>query len=185
MKLPLLHLSLWLAAGAMVAAPWSALRAQTVQSSPNLTPKRPHHVASSESANDDTADSDQPIATVNGLAVYRPLMRSAVSSPVDRALLIFAYHKSGMGMSAHDKDITAEQFKLSQFGGSDQRLTAKLHALNATRDDYKHYAVEEAKIRDVLRNITRGARSPGQAQQQQSDYLAQLRRSASINTARP
>ena len=28
------------------------------------------------------------VATVNGVAVYRPLMRSVVSNPVDRALLI-------------------------------------------------------------------------------------------------
>ena len=179
---------LWLTVGAAFLAPLlPAARAQTTQSAPNLTPKRPHAAASSHADNGDDTEggSDQPVATVNGIAVYRPLMKSIVSSPVDRALLLFAYHKSGMGMSAHDKDITAEQFKINQFGGNEKKLDAKLHALDATRDDYKQYAVEETKIRDVLRSVTRGARSPRQAQQMQSEYLAQLRHGAAINTARP
>ncbi len=154
------------------------------QSAPNLTPKRPH-AAAPDSGNDaDAPDLTQPVATVNGVTVYRPLMRSAVSNPVDRALLIFAYHKSGLHMSASDKDLVAKQLELSQFNGSDKRLDARLKTLGATRDDYKQFAVEEDKIREVLRSITRASRSPRQAEQQRAEYLAQLRKDAAINTTR-
>ena len=178
-------LPVWLAMGALLLVPAPTnLDAQTTQAAPNLTPVRPR-LAGDAPGDDSGPDLSLPVATVNGVAVYRPLMRSIVSNPVDRALLIVAYRQSGMSMSASDKDFIAKQLELTQFQGSDKRLDAKLHALNATRDDYKQFAVEEAKLRDVLRFITHDARSPRQAEQQKAEYIAQLRKDASINTARP
>ena len=175
---------LWLVIGAGLLAPLCAARAQSPQAAPNLTPKRPHAAKPDADADADEPDLSQPVATVNGVAVYRPLMKSIVANPVDRALLVNAYRKSGQGMSASDKDFVTKQLELSQFNGSDKKLDARLQKLNATRDDYKQYAVEEAKIRDVLRNMLRGASSPHSAQQRQADYLAQLRHGAAINTTR-
>ena len=184
MKLSLPRLPVQLAVGAtLLLAAASALRAQTPQAAPNLTPKRPKSKTTAVSA-DSEPDRSVPVATVNGVAVYRPLMHSIVSNPVDRALLLLEYRKNGAGMSASDKDFAAKQLETSQFNGDDKRLDAKLHALDATRDDYRQFAVEEAKIRDMLRSITHGARSPGQAERQRAEYIAQLRRNASINTAR-
>ncbi len=173
----LLQLSLCLAVGAVLLLPSSALRAQTPQAAPNLTPKRPHSATASSHANDDDIDRTQPVATVNSVAVYRPLMHSVVSSPVDRALLLFAYHQNGAGMSSGDKDLAVKQLEIAQFNGDDKRLDAKLHTLGATRDDYRQFAVEEAKIHDVLRSVA-------SSHQSQTAYLAQLRRNASINSAR-
>ncbi len=77
------------------------------------------------------------------------------------------------------------RLEISQFNDSDARLDAKLKTLGATRDDYRQYAVEETKIRDVLRSITRGARSPGQARAQRPSISRSCAAIASINTARP
>ncbi len=173
-----------LAVAVLLLAPLPGTRAQSPQSAPNLTPKRPHAAKPDASDDADAPDLTQPVATVNGTTVYRPLMHSAVSNPVDRALLIFAYRKSGLHMSSGDRDLAAQQLELSQFNGSDKRLDARLKTLNATRDDYKQFAVEETKIRDVLRSISRGSRSPRQAEQQRTEYLAQLRKNAAINTTR-
>ena len=173
-----------LAAAVLLLAPLPGVRAQTPQAAPNLTPKRPHAAAPDTGDDADAPDLTQPVATVNGVTVYRPLMRSAVPNPVDRALLIFAYRKSGLHMSADDKELVTKQLELAQFNGSDKRLDARLKTLGATRDDYKQFAVEETKVRDVLRSVTRGSRSPRQAEQQRAEYLAQLRKDAAINTTR-
>ena len=163
---------------------WSNAQAQTTQAAPNLTPKRPHTASSNSDRDADAPDLSQPVATVNGVTVYRPLMRSAVSNPVDRALLVFAYRKSGLHMSAGDKELVAKQLEIAQFNGSDARLDARLKTLGATRDDYRQFAVEEAKIHEILRSIARGSRSPRQAEIQRTEYLAQLRKDAAINTTR-
>lgn len=183
MKLSFLPSPVWLAAVASLLF-LTPIQAQAPQAAPNLTPKRPSAPRTAD-APDPDEDHTQPVATVNGVAVYRPLMHSIVARPTDRALLLFAYRKSGLHMSDSDKELAARQMEISQFNDSNARLDAKLKTLGATRDDYRQYAVEETKIRDVLRSITHGARSPGQARTQTVEYLAQLRRDASINTARP
>ena len=185
MKLSLPQLPVRLAVGALLLLAASpALCAQAPQAAPNLTPKRPKSHAASAASADAEPDRSVPVATVNGVAVYRPLMHSIVSSPVDRALLLMEYHKTGAGMSAGDKDFVAKQLELAQFNGDDKRLDARLRTLDATRDDYRQFAVEEAKLRDVLRAIAHGAHSPAQAERQRAEYLAQLRRNASINATR-
>ena len=89
-----------------------------------------------------------------------------------------------MGMSAGDKDFAAKQLELNQFNGDDKRLDAKLHALNATRDDLP--AVRRRGNRAARHAALRRPRCafPGQAERMQAAFIAQLRRDASINTAR-
>ena len=150
-------------------------------SRPNVrTP--PRRTASDDA---DAPDLTQPVATVNGVTVYRPLMRSIVSNPVDRALLIFAYRKSGLHMSASDKDLVTQQLELSQFNGSDKRLDAKLKTLGATRDDYKPVSPSRKTKSARCCARSRAARVPRvRPSSSSAEYLAQLRNDAAINTTR-
>lgn len=128
-----------------------------------------------------TPDASVPAGTVNGVAIYRPLMKSIVADPLDRALVVADYNHHRPPLSNAQIDAAVRDYKQARFKGNDAQLDAKLKELGANRDDFREFVVEEAKLRLMLNNATRGAVSDESAQRGQKAYIAGLRQKASIN----
>ncbi len=127
---------------------------------------------------------DVPVGTVNGQPIYRPLLGSELSNPVDRALVVYDYNRSRPKISDSDLDEAVQDFKRAKFNNSDAKLDAKLAAVNATRADFRQYVAEEVKIHVMLGAVTRSAVSIHGAGREQAAYLARLHQTAAINKAR-
>ncbi len=127
---------------------------------------------------------DVPVGTVNGQPIYRPLLPSELSNPVDRALVVYDYNHSQPKLASGDLDDAVQDYKRAKFNNSDAKLDAKLRALNATRADFRQYVAEEVKIHIMLNSVSHNAVSIHSAQRAQSSYLARLHQTASINTPR-
>lgn len=128
-----------------------------------------------------TPDASLPVGTVNGTAIYRPLMKSIVADPIDRALLIYDYNKHAGKLSEAQVDEAVRAFKRDRFSNNEASLNAKLAELGATPDDLRRFVAEETKLRLELANITRTSISDESARRAQGAYIAGLRRNATIN----
>ena len=127
---------------------------------------------------------DVPVGTVNGQPIYRPLLGSELSNPVDRALVVYDYNRSRPRLSDSDIDEAVQDFKRAKFNNSDAKLDAKLASANATRADFRQYVAEEVKIHVMLGAVTRSAVSIHGAQRAQAAYLARLHQTALVNKPR-
>ncbi len=128
-----------------------------------------------------TPDASLPVGTVNGVAIYRPLMKSLVTDPLDRALLIYDFDKRQGRLSDAQVDEAVRGYKRDRFSNNDTALNARLGELGATPDDFRRFVGEEAKLRLELANITRASVSDESAQRAQRAYVAGLRQQARIN----
>ena len=131
-----------------------------------------------------TPDLSVPVGTVNGSAIYRPLLKSEVASPVDRALVIYDYNRRMPKLSPAQVDAAVHDFLRARFNNSEARLDAKLKELNATRPDFRQFVAEEVKVHLMLANVSRGSVSEDAARRNQAAYLAALRQHATVNTPR-
>lgn len=127
---------------------------------------------------------DVPVGTVNGQPIYRPLLGSELSNPVDRALVVYDYNRSQPRLSDSDLDEAVQDYKRAKFNNSEAKLDAKLLTVNATRADFRQYVAEEVKIHQMLGLVSHGAVSILGAQRAQAAYLARLHQSALINKVR-
>ncbi len=127
---------------------------------------------------------DVPVGTVNGQPIYRPLLGSELSNPVDRALVVYDYNRSQPRLADSDLDEAVQDYKRAKFNNSDAKLDAKLATVNATRADFRQYVAEEVKIHVMLGMVSHGAVSIHGAQRAQAAYLARLHQAAAINKAR-
>ena len=127
---------------------------------------------------------DVPVGTVNGQPIYRPLLGSELSNPVDRALVVYDYNRSHSRLSDSDIDEAVQDYKRAKFNNSDAKLDAKLASANATRADFRQYVAEEVKIHVMLGAVTRNAVSIHGAQRAQTAYLARLHQTALVNRPR-
>ena len=126
-------------------------------------------------------DASVPAGTINGVAIYRPLLKSIVADPLDRALVVADYNHRQPRLSQGQTDAAVRDYKHAKFNDNDAQLDAKLKDLGANRDDFREFVVEEAKLRLMLNNATRGALSDESAQRAQKAYIASLRQKARIN----
>ena len=148
--------------------------ADTAAPTPSLTPRpRPRPKP--------TPDASLPVGTVNGQAIYRPLMKSIVTDPIDRALLIYDYNKKSGKISDAQVDEAVRAFKRDRYSNNEAAVNARLNELGATPDDLRRFVAEEAKLRLELANITRTSLSDDAARRAQAAYVAGLRRNAAIN----
>ena len=171
-------LSLFLAAVLATALPL-AIHAQATTTLPDETPAAtPRYTPVPKPT---PPANDVPVGTVNGQPIYRPLLPSELSSPIDRALVIYDYNRSQPHLSDSDLDDAVQDYKRAKFANSDAKLDAKLRSLNATRPDFRQYIAEEAKIHLMLNTVSRGAVSIHGAQRAQAAYLAHLHQTAAIN----
>lgn len=131
-----------------------------------------------------TPPSDLPVGTVNGQPIYRPLLGSELSNPVDRALVVYDYNRSRPRLSDSDVDEAVQDYKRAKFNNSDAKLDAKLASVNATRADFRQYVAEEVKIHVMISAVERSAVSIHGAQRAQAAYLARLHQVATINKPR-
>ncbi len=143
----------------------NATPAATPRPRPRSTPKPP-------------PDPSQPVATVNGEAVYRPLFKSEVTDPVNRTLILMDFAAKGLKVSTQQVDEAVENDKRARFGGSDAKLDAKLQSLGATRPNYRQFVAEETRLKAMLYTASRGG------EQSRAAYVAGLRARAKINTPR-
>ncbi len=128
---------------------------------------------------------DVPVGTVNGQPIYRPLLGSELSNPVDRALVVYDYNRSRPRLSDGDLDEAVQDYKRAKFNNSDAKLDAKLLSVNATRADFRQYVAEEVKIHVMLSAVERSAVSIHSAQRAEAAYLARLRQTSLVNKPRP
>ncbi len=144
---------------------------------PSLTPKpRPKPKP--------TPDASVPAGTVNGVAVYRPLMKSVVADPVDRTLLIYDYNKREGRPSDAQVEDAVHDLKRTRFSNNEAAFNAKLSELGATPADFRQFVTEEIKLRLELASITRGSVSDTSAQRAEKAYIARLRQQARVNQPR-
>ena len=132
-----------------------------------------------------TPDPTLPVGTINGTAIYRPLMKSVVADPIDRALMIGDYNRRLPKLTEGQVEEAVRSYKRSKFNDNDAQLDAKLTQLGGNRDDFKRFVTEETKLRLVLGNVTRGSVSDESAQRAQRAYVAGLRQKASVNQPKP
>lgn len=182
MKSPFAVCSSLAAAVCLLVMPFSGLRAQDPATpeaapTPSLTPRpRPRPIP--------TVDPSLPVGTVDGVAVYRPLLKSVVPDPVDRALLIFDYNKRQGRLSDAQVEDAVRDYKRVRYSNNDAALTAKLNESGATLTDFRQFVTEETKLRLELASITRGSVSDASANRAQKSYLAGLRQRARVNQPR-
>ena len=129
-----------------------------------------------------TPDPSVPVGTVNGFAVYRPLLKSEVSDPVSRALIIYDFNRHNAKLPDARIDAAARDYIRTHFNNDDTKLDAKLKTLGATRADFREFVAEESKVHLMLANVSRGSVSDEGAKRIQQAYIATLRQHASINT---
>ena len=118
------------------------------------------------------------------MAIYRPLLKSEVSSPLDRALVIYDYNRQMPKLSAAQVDAAVHDFLRARFNDNETKLDAKLKELNATRPDFRQFVAEEVKVHLMLANVSRGSVSEDAAKRTQAAYFASLRQHAAVNTPR-
>ena len=131
-----------------------------------------------------TPDPSVPVGTVNGFAVYRPLLKSEVADPINRALIIYDFNRHEAKLPAARLDAAVRDFIRARFNGDEGKLDGKLKTLGATRADFREFVGEEAKVHLMLANVGRGSVSEESARRAQNAYIAGLRAHAAINTPR-
>lgn len=184
MKPPLrgLSSSLLVLSLALVSA-LSTMRAQDATTDPADAPT-PAPTARPRPRPAPTPDFSVPVGTVNGVAIYRPLLKSEMANALDRALVINDFNKRGTKLSPAQVDAAVADYKRAHFNNNDAKLDAKLKELGATPTDFRQFVTEEARIHIMLAGAGRGSVSEDAAKRAQGAYVAGLRARATINTPR-
>ena len=122
------------------------------------------------------------MAVVNGAPVYRPLFKSTVGDPVDRALVLLEYRKRGFVLPAHALE---EGLKNHTKTGFDDPATllVKLQEQGATYDDYRGFVAEEVKLQAMLSIVGKGGHNDSERKQLRDNWIAGLRKNATVNKA--
>ncbi len=126
-----------------------------------------------------TPPPDTPVGTVNGQPIYRPLLPSEVSNPVDRALMVYDYNRTDPRLSQGDWTrrcrITSAPSSATATRSSTpscNRSTPRgFPAVRGRRGKNPHHA-QRGNARSV---------SVHSAQRAQAAYIARLHEAASIN----
>lgn len=127
-----------------------------------------------------TPSPDEPVAVVNGAPVYRPLFKSTVNDPVDRALVLLEYRKRGFVLPPNALEEALKNHTKTGFEDP-AKLLVKLQEQGATYDDYRSFVGEEVKLQAMLSIVSKGGRSDADRKQLRDTWIAGLRKNAVIN----
>ena len=162
-------------------APRVPTPAPVAEETPAATPTPTPRVRAPKAA--PTPSADEPVAVVNGAPVYRPLFRSIVNDPVDRALVLLEYRHRGMVLPAGALEQAVRNHTKSAFGDQNA-LIDKLHDAGASFDDYRTFVAEEVELNAMLAVVSKGGRTDADRKTLRDTWMAELRKKASVNKTR-